>query len=119
MSKLGTQEDYNSKEAYLESLFLVAKSNFYTYLTAIKECCGKTFDLTGFLNMDASNAVHAGLFAIHRPTFFESGKWTDPCTAAGRQRPRAKHVHICSEQQAGARSQSTGVARIMIGNDNT
>ncbi|MEI6808113.1 MAG: hypothetical protein WCN95_05275 [bacterium] len=54
VSKLGTQEDYNSKEAYLESFFGVAKSNFYTYSTAIKECCGKTFDLTGFLNMDAS-----------------------------------------------------------------
>lgn len=54
VSKLGTQEDYSTKEAYLESYFGVAKSNFYTYSTAIKECCGKTFDLTGFLNMDAS-----------------------------------------------------------------
>ena len=54
VAKLGTQEDYNSKEAYLESYFGVAKNNFYTYSTAIRECCGKTFDLTSFLNMDAS-----------------------------------------------------------------
>ena len=51
--KLGTAEDYNSKEAYLESYFGVAKNNFYTYITAIRECSSKSFDLTGFLSMDA------------------------------------------------------------------
>ena len=50
--KLGTHEDYNSKEAYLESYFGVAKNNYYTYLTAVKECCSKTFDLTDFLSID-------------------------------------------------------------------
>ena len=52
--KLGTMEDYTSKEAYLESFFGVAKNNFFTYLTAIRECTAKTFDLSGFLNMDGS-----------------------------------------------------------------
>jgi hypothetical protein len=52
VAKLGTMEDYNSKEAFLESNFGVAKSNYYTYLTAIRECCSKTFDLTNFLSMD-------------------------------------------------------------------
>ena len=54
VAKLGTMEDYNSKEAFLESNFGVAKSNYYTYLTAIRECCSKTFDLTNFLSMDLS-----------------------------------------------------------------
>ena len=52
VAKLGTQEDYNSKEAFLESNFGVAKSNYYTYITAIRECCTKTFDLTNFLSME-------------------------------------------------------------------
>jgi hypothetical protein len=52
VAKLGTMEDYNSKEAFLESNFGVAKSNYYTYLTAIRECCSKTFDLTNFLSME-------------------------------------------------------------------
>jgi hypothetical protein len=42
----------HSKEAFLESNFGVAKNNYYTYLTAIRECCSKTFDLTNFLSMD-------------------------------------------------------------------
>ncbi len=50
--KLGTMEDYTSKEGYLESFFGVAKNNFFTYLTAVRECTAKTFDLTGFLSMD-------------------------------------------------------------------
>ena len=52
VAKLGTQEDYNCKEAYLESYFGIAKNNYYTYITAIKECCAKTFDLTNFLSME-------------------------------------------------------------------
>jgi hypothetical protein len=52
--KLGTVEDYTSKEGYLESFFGVAKNNFFTYLTAVKECTSKTFDLTAFLCMDDS-----------------------------------------------------------------
>lgn len=52
--KLGTMEDYTSKEGYLESFFGVAKNNFFTYMTAIRECTAKTFDLSGFLSMDGS-----------------------------------------------------------------
>ena len=52
--KLGTTEDYTSKEGFLESFFGVAKNNFFTYLTAVRECTAKTFDLTGFLSMDGS-----------------------------------------------------------------
>lgn len=52
LTKFGTMEDYNSKEAFLESNFGVAKGNYYTYLTAIRECCSKSFDLTNFLSMD-------------------------------------------------------------------
>ncbi len=52
--KLGTMEDYSSKEGYLESYFGVAKNNFFTYLTAVRECTAKTFDLTGFLSMEDS-----------------------------------------------------------------
>ena len=52
--KLGTSEDYTSKEAYLESYFGIAKNNFYTYITAVKECSSKSFDMTGFLSMDPS-----------------------------------------------------------------
>jgi hypothetical protein len=52
VAKLGTLEDYNSKEAFLESNFGVAKNNYYTYLTAIRECGSKTFDLTSFLSME-------------------------------------------------------------------
>ena len=50
--KIGIQEDYNNKEAYLESYFGVAKNNFFTYLTAIRECAAKTFDLSGFLGAE-------------------------------------------------------------------
>lgn len=52
--KLGTNEDYASKEGYLESFFGVAKNNFFTYLTAVRECTSKTFDLSGFLCMEGS-----------------------------------------------------------------
>lgn len=52
--KLGSQEDYSTKEAYLESYFGVAKNNYYTYLTAIRECCSKCFDLTTFLSLERS-----------------------------------------------------------------
>ena len=51
--KLGTMEDYSSKEGYLESFFGVAKNNYFTYITSIRECTSKTFDLTGFLCMDS------------------------------------------------------------------
>ena len=50
--KLGTSEDYGSKEGFLELYFGIAKNNFYTYLTAVRECCSKTFDLTNFLSME-------------------------------------------------------------------
>ena len=52
VNKLGTLEDYNSKEAYLESYFGIAKNNYYTYLTAVRECCSKTFDLASFLSLE-------------------------------------------------------------------
>jgi hypothetical protein len=52
--KLGTPEDYNAKESYLESYYGVAKGNFFTYNMAVRECSSKTFDLTGFLNMETS-----------------------------------------------------------------
>lgn len=54
VAKLGTLEDYQQKEAYLESYFGIAKNNFYTYVTAIKECATKSFDLSGFLCSDGS-----------------------------------------------------------------
>ena len=54
VAKLGTQEDYNCKEAFMESYFGIAKNNYYTYITAIRECCAKTFDLTNFLSMEGS-----------------------------------------------------------------
>ena len=50
--KLGTPEDYSSKEAYLELYFGLTKNNYYTYITAVRECCSKTFDLTTFLSME-------------------------------------------------------------------
>ena len=52
--KLGTMEDYTSKEGYLESFFGVAKNNFFTYMTAVRECTAKTFDLTGFVGREGS-----------------------------------------------------------------
>ena len=52
VNKLGSQEDYQSKEAYLESYFGIAKGNYYTYMTAVKECCSKVFDLSTFLGID-------------------------------------------------------------------
>ena len=54
VAKLGTVEDYQQKEAFLESYFGVAKNNFYTYLSAIRECSTKSFDLSGFLCTDGS-----------------------------------------------------------------
>jgi hypothetical protein len=52
--KLGTMEDYTSKEGYLESFFGVAKNNFFTYSTAVRECTAKKFDLTGFIGMEGA-----------------------------------------------------------------
>ena len=54
VAKLGSQEDYNAKEAYLESYFGIAKNNYYTYMTAVKECCSRTFDLSTFLSLETS-----------------------------------------------------------------
>ena len=54
VAKLGTAEDYASKEGYMESFFGVAKNNIFTYITAVRECTTKTFDLTNFLCMDTS-----------------------------------------------------------------
>ena len=54
INKLGSMDDYNAKEAYLESYFGIAKNNFYTYLSAVKECCSKVFDLTNFLSLSNS-----------------------------------------------------------------
>jgi hypothetical protein len=53
-SKLGTPEDYNSKESYLESYYGIAKGHYFTYNMAVRECSAKTFDLSGFLSMEAS-----------------------------------------------------------------
>jgi hypothetical protein len=52
--KLGSLEDYQQKEAYLESYFGISKNNFYTYITAVRECATKSFDLSGFLSTDGS-----------------------------------------------------------------
>jgi hypothetical protein len=52
--KLGTPEDYSSKEAYLELFFGLSKNNYYTYMTAVRECCSKNFDLSSFLSMERS-----------------------------------------------------------------
>jgi hypothetical protein len=52
--KLGSLEDYQQKEAYLESHFGISKNNFYTYITAVRECATKSFDLSGFLCTDGS-----------------------------------------------------------------
>jgi hypothetical protein len=52
--KLGSPEDYNAKEAYLESYYGIAKGHYFTYNMAVRECSSKTFDLTGFLNMETS-----------------------------------------------------------------
>ena len=52
--KLGSPEDYNAKESYLESYYGVAKGNYFTYNMAVRECSAKTFDLSGFLNMESS-----------------------------------------------------------------
>ena len=52
--KLGTPEDYNAKESYLESYYGIAKGNYFTYNMAVRECSAKSFDLSGFLNMEAS-----------------------------------------------------------------
>ncbi len=52
--KLGTPEDYNAKESYLESYYGVAKGHYFTYNMAVRECSAKSFDLSGFLNMEAS-----------------------------------------------------------------
>ena len=52
--KLGSPEDYNAKESYLESYYGIAKGHYFTYNMAVRECSSKTFDLSGFLNMEAS-----------------------------------------------------------------
>jgi len=52
--KLGLPEDYNSKESYLESYYGIAKGHYFTYNMAVRECSAKTFDLSGFLNMETS-----------------------------------------------------------------
>ena len=52
--KLGSPEDYSAKESYLESYYGVAKGNYFTYNMAVRECSSKTFDLSGFLNMETS-----------------------------------------------------------------
>ena len=54
VSKLGTPEDYNTKESYLESYYGIAKGHYFTYNMAVRECSAKTFDLSGFLSMEAS-----------------------------------------------------------------
>jgi hypothetical protein len=57
--KLGSPEDYNSKESYLESYFGIAKGNYFTYNMAVRECSAKTFDLSGFLSMETSMLDHS------------------------------------------------------------
>ena len=52
--KLGSLEDYQQKEAFLESYFGISKNNFYTYITAVRECAAKSFDLSGFLCTEGS-----------------------------------------------------------------
>lgn len=52
--KLGSPEDYNAKESYLESYYGIAKGHYFTYNMAVRECSSKTFDLSGFLNMEGS-----------------------------------------------------------------
>jgi hypothetical protein len=56
--KLGSPEDYNAKESYLESYFGIAKGNYFTYNMAVRECSAKTFDLSGFLSMETSMLDH-------------------------------------------------------------
>ena len=56
--KLGSPEDYNSKESYLESYYGIAKGHYFTYNMAVRECSSKTFDLSGFLNMETSMLDH-------------------------------------------------------------
>jgi hypothetical protein len=52
--KLGSPEDYNAKESYLESYYGIAKGHYFTYNMAVRECSSKSFDLSGFLNMESS-----------------------------------------------------------------
>ena len=52
--KLGSPEDYNAKESYLESYYGIAKGHYFTYNMAVRECSAKSFDLSGFLSMEAS-----------------------------------------------------------------
>ena len=61
--KLGTQEDYSSKEAYMESYFGIVKGSLQTYTMAIKECSSKVFDLTGFLSIGTSMLDHHKLLS--------------------------------------------------------
>lgn len=56
--KLGSPDDYNSKESYLESYYGIAKGHYFTYNMAVRECSAKTFDLSGFLNMETSMLDH-------------------------------------------------------------
>lgn len=57
--KLGSPEDYNTKESYLESYYGIAKGNYFTYNMAVRECSAKTFDLSGFLSMETSMLDHS------------------------------------------------------------
>jgi hypothetical protein len=61
---LGSPEDYNSKEAFLESYFGVSKNSFYTYSTANKEATAKKFDFSVFFSMEVSFFFHFGLFCL-------------------------------------------------------
>ena len=56
--KLGGPDDYNSKESFLESYYGIAKGHYFTYNMAVRECSAKTFDLSGFLNMETSMLDH-------------------------------------------------------------
>jgi hypothetical protein len=52
IAKFGTVHDYSTKEGFLESYYGITKNNSFTYITAVKECASKIFDLSGFINME-------------------------------------------------------------------
>ena len=54
INKFGSLQDYQAKEGFFESYFGVSKNNYYTYSTAVRECAAKTFDLSGFINMEGN-----------------------------------------------------------------
>jgi hypothetical protein len=54
IAKFGTVQDYMTKEGYLESYYGITKNNSFTYITAVRECASKIFDLSGFINMEGS-----------------------------------------------------------------